>query len=311
MTSAPSDAGPRSYTRTDIRFAAGDSFCAGWLYRPPVASPAPIVILGHGLGAVREMRLDAYAQRFATAGLAVLVFTYRHFGDSGGWPRQFLSATRQLADWDAAIDYAMSLDGVDSARIALWGTSFGGGHVLKVATRRRGIAAVVSQCPFTDGVASALALDRRSAVKVLTAALRDVSAQLRRGQRVPVAVAGLPGSAALMTAPDALPGMRALLDDHTPFVNETPARALFEILTYRPGRAARDITVPILFCISGNDSVAPTKATLRHALRASRADILVDPAGHFEFYHGEAFERLVDAQTSFLLRSLTETALPV
>lgn len=68
--------------------------------------------------------------------------------------------------------------------------------------------------------------------------------------------------------------------------------------------------MPILFCISGNDSVAPTKATLRHPRRASHAHILVEPAGHFEFYHGEAFARFVDAQTSFLLHSLTETAIP-
>jgi fermentation-respiration switch protein FrsA (DUF1100 family) len=301
---------PLAYTRIDISFASGDSFCAGWLYRPSTTSTTPLVILGHGLGAVREMRLSAYAERFAAAGLAALVFTYRHFGDSGGQPRQLLSVTRQLTDWDAAIDYATTLEGADSARIALWGSSFGGGHVLQVAARRRGIAAVVSQCPFTDGVASLWAVDRRTAAKVLTAALRDAFARFRRGRPVPVAVAGPPGSAALMTAPDALPGLQALLDDHTPFVNETPARAVFEILTYRPGRAARRVTAPILFCVSENDSVAPTRATLRHARRAARADILVDRAGHFEFYHGEAFERLADAQISFLLRSLTETAIP-
>jgi hypothetical protein len=63
----------------------------------------PVVILGHGLGATREMGLDAFAERFAEAGIAALAFTYRHFGDSGGQPRQLLSIKRQLADWDAAI----------------------------------------------------------------------------------------------------------------------------------------------------------------------------------------------------------------
>ena len=36
----------------------------------------PIVILGHGLGASREMRLDAFAERFAQAGIAALAFTH-------------------------------------------------------------------------------------------------------------------------------------------------------------------------------------------------------------------------------------------
>jgi pimeloyl-ACP methyl ester carboxylesterase len=296
-----------TYTRTDIKFSSGDSFCAGWLYRPTAVQRPPMVILGHGLGAVREMRLDAYAERFAAAGLAALVFTYRHFGDSGGWPRQLVSVRHQLADWHAAVDCAQTLDGVDTGRIALWGTSFGGGHVLTIAARRRDIAAAVAQCPFTDGVASGLAVDHRTTLKVVTAALRDLFGQLRRGEPTQIPLAGPPGSAALMTAPDALPGMQALVDDHTPFVNAVAARAVFQILTYRPGRATRAIAVPILFCVSEHDSVAPTKTTVRRARRAPKGTILVDPAGHFELYHDEAFERLVQAQTSFLLRSLTES----
>ena len=46
--------------------------------------------MAHGFSGVREQRLDAYAERFAQAGLAVLVFDYRHFGASGGEPRQLL-----------------------------------------------------------------------------------------------------------------------------------------------------------------------------------------------------------------------------
>ena len=89
------------FTPHDVSFMSGKDTCAAWLYLPEgVASP--VVILGHGLGATREMRLDAFAERFAQAGIAALAFTYRHFGDSGGQPRQLLSIRRQLADWDAA-----------------------------------------------------------------------------------------------------------------------------------------------------------------------------------------------------------------
>ena len=48
----------------------------------------PGVVLAHGWTGVREQRLDAYAERFAGAGLAALVFDYRHFGASAGEPRQ-------------------------------------------------------------------------------------------------------------------------------------------------------------------------------------------------------------------------------
>ena len=41
--------------------------------------------------------LARYAQRFAAAGFAVLVFDYRHFGASDGWARQLIRVGRQTA----------------------------------------------------------------------------------------------------------------------------------------------------------------------------------------------------------------------
>ena len=141
------------YTRHDVSFTSGESTCAAWLYMPTGVSSPPVVILGHGLGATREMRLDAFAERFARAGIAALAFTYRHFGDSGGQPRQLLSIKRQLADWDAAIAWAKNRRDVDGTRMAVWGSSFGGGHAITVASRHPELRAAVSQCPFTDGLA--------------------------------------------------------------------------------------------------------------------------------------------------------------
>ena len=139
--------------RHDVAFNSSGEECRAWLFMPKAKRP-PLVILGHGLGATREYGLERFARRFADAGIAALVFTYRHFGDSGGQPRQLLDIDRQLADWAAALAYARTLDEIDSSRIALWGTSFGGGHVLIAAARDGNVAAVVSQCPFTDGMAA-------------------------------------------------------------------------------------------------------------------------------------------------------------
>ena len=104
------------------------------------------------------MRLDAFAERFAQAGIAALAFTYRHFGDSSGQPRQLLSIKRQLADWDAAIAFVKGRCDLDGSRIAVWGSSFGGGHSITVASRHAELKAAIAQCPFTDGLASTLAL---------------------------------------------------------------------------------------------------------------------------------------------------------
>jgi dienelactone hydrolase len=122
--------------REGVRFASGDDRISAWLYRPSsgvAGGAAPLLVMAHGLGAVRTMRLDAYAERFSAAGYACLVFDYRNFGESEGRPRQLLDIGMQLADWAAAVAYAHTLAGIDRDRIGLWGTSFGGGHVIATA----------------------------------------------------------------------------------------------------------------------------------------------------------------------------------
>ena len=291
-------------TRHDVSFACGDDICAAWLYMPAGVTSPPVVILGHGLGATREMRLDAFAERFAQAGIAALAFTYRHFGDSGGQPRQLLSIKRQLADWEAAIAYVKARHDLDGTRIAVWGSSFGGGHSITVASRHPELRAAVAQCPFTDGLASALALGPAASLKVLPTVAKDFASIVGRRTPAMIPLAGPPGSIALMNAPDAVPGYEALLPADTTFRNEVAARVAPTIMAYRPGRAVKKINFPILFCVSNTDTVTPPTQTLRYAHTATRGEIKRYDAGHFDFYIGDAFEALVHDQVEFLTRHL-------
>ena len=292
------------FTRFDVSFSSGDDRCAAWLYLPTGVTSPLVVILGHGLGATREMRLDAFAERFAQAGIAALAFTYRHFGDSGGQPRQLLSIKRQLADWDAAIAWVKNRPDVDGSRIAVWGSSFGGGHAITVASRHPELRAAVAQCPFTDGLASALALGPAGTLKTLPVVAWDFASMVLRRPPAMIPLAGPPGSVALMNAPDALPGYEALLPPETTFRNEVAARFAPTGTTYRPGRAAKRVKFPILFCVSNTDSVTPPAQTLRYARTAPRGEIKRYDAGHFDFYLGEPFEALVRDQVEFLTRHL-------
>jgi uncharacterized protein len=107
-----------------------------------------------------------------------------------------------------------------------------------------------------------------------------------------------------MNAPDALPGYEALLPPKSTFRNEVAARFAPTGMTYRPGRAAKKIKFPILFCVSNTDSVTPPAQTLRYARNAPRGEIKRYDAGHFDFYLGEPFEELVRDQVEFLTRQL-------
>lgn len=292
--------------RQDVHFTSGSDRVSAWLYRPAddPGRPAPLLVMAHGLGAVRTMRLDAYAQRFSAAGYACLVFDYRNFGDSGGRPRQVLDVGMQLADWAAAVAYARTLEGIDRGRIALWGTSFGGGHVIATAARVPGIAAAVAQCPFTDGIASARTLNPLTTARVTALAVRDIAAARLGKPPVLVPTAGRPGEVALMNAPDAYAGYLRLVPDGVEVPNEVAARIGVKILTYRPGRLAAKVPCPILFCVCETDSVAPARPTLRYAAKAPRGEVKTYPEGHFAIYVDAAFDRAVADQLEFLDRHL-------
>jgi uncharacterized protein len=288
--------------RSDVSFDSDGERCAAWLYRPERASAC--VVLAHGWTGVREQRLDAYAERFAAAGLAALVFDYRHFGASGGEPRSLLDIARQLADWRAAIDYARRLEGIDPERIALWGSSFSGGHVLELAAEDPRTAAVVAQVPFVDGFANLLRLGPRHALRLTLEGLRDQAGALAGRPPHMLASVGPPGSSAVMNSPDAEPGFRALNPPGLQWPNEAAARIALRVGAYRPIRKVTRIACPILFVLAEDDVVTPPDLAAKAAARAPRAEVRRYPGGHFDPYVGELFERVVSDETAFLVSHL-------
>ena len=296
-------------SRADISFPSENGQCRGWLYLPDSATPRPpVVVMAHGLGGVKEMRLDTYAERFQAAGYACLVFDYRHFGASDGEPRQLLDIGRQLQDWASAIHHARNLGQVDGERIALWGTSFGGGHALAAGARDGRVAAVIAQCPFTDGMASIRVMEFPIALRLTLLALWDTLGAWFGSAPVLVPISAAPGELGMMTTPDAKPGYLALVPEGLAFRHELAARIALHIPFYRPGRLAEKLGCPALFCVCDHDSVAPAEATLRHAARVPRGEVRRYPEGHFDIYVGDAFERVVADQLDFLARHLPVSA---
>lgn len=271
----------------------------------------PCVVMAHGLGGVRAARLDAFAERFAQAGLHVLVFDYRSFGDSDGEPRQHFNIRAQLDDWAAAIAHARTLEGVDPDRIALWGSSFSGGHVVVAAVEDGRVKAVSSQGPMMDGFAAFTNLMRYAGpahtLRITAHAALDVLGTVA-GRRHLIPIIGLPGDVATMSSEDALPGYSAIVPPG--WRNEITAAWMLELPLYRPLTKADRLPCPILICVCTKDSVAPAAAAEHCARRAgSKAELRRYDIGHFDIYVGEGFERAVADQIEFFTRVL-RTATP-
>ncbi len=304
-------------TRRDVSFDSSGVTCRAW--HLPAANDdlvtavgRPCVVMAHGFGGTRDTGLLGYAEGFAAAGLDVLLFDYRGFGDSDGTPRQRVSYRRQRSDYHAAIAAARVIDGVDPDRIVLWGTSYSGGHVIPVAVSDGRVAAVISMTPAVDGAAALLAIAKHSGLRRIAAltghGLKDLGRVVTRREPHHIAVVGEPGSGAVITSPGALEGYVSVAGPT--WRNEVCARTALEVALNRPTRFASRLRVPILFQIGDNDSVAPPTAAARAGAKAgSRARIQTYPIDHFDVYDGVWQQRALADQLDFLRQSLRTTDL--
>jgi uncharacterized protein len=295
-----------TFTREDRDFESKGVRCAGWLYRPEGISRPPVVVMAHGFTAVRAFGLPTYAERLAERGMAVYLFDYRTFGDSDGEPRNLANPRHHIQDWEAAIAYVRSLSDVDTDKVALWGTSYSGGHVIVVASRDPRIKAIVSQVPFVDGITASLRLGIMHFMKCSIPVTRDILRILTFRKPYYLPIVGEPGELVVLSAPDVLSGYMSIIPEGVDFVNEIPARCLLELLLYRPIASAAKVKCPTLFIAGDKDSLGSPRMAEKAASRIPKVNLIHLDAGHFDVYSGELFERLMKMQGDFLSRYLLE-----
>ncbi len=285
-------------------FASQGVRCAARTYLPDGASRRPVVVMGHGFGGVRALRLYAYAEQFAAVGYVVVVFDYRGFGESDGTPRQVLDVQMQLQDWRAALQFARTLPGADAQRVVAWGTSFGGGHVITLAGQGEDLAAIIAQVPHVSGPAAVRATGLRSSLRLAPLALRDQAAALLGREPVYVEAVGVPGSTAVMTSPDAVPGLATQIAAAGLAPGDYPqhvaARIGLTIGRYSPIRHAARVACPALVQIAEHDAVTPRGVAEEAARRMAQATVRIYSCGHFDPYVEPYFATTLSDQLAFL-----------
>lgn len=285
--------------RTD--FSSNGLKCAADLLRPDGAKNPPLIIMGHGFAATRNMALPQFAEKFVAGGYAVMLFDYRNFGDSEGMPRHWVDPDRHLQDWEAALKHAQTLTGIDTQRIVLWGSSFSGGHVLATAAKHPEIAAVISQVPHVDGLATLAANPVSQVLKLTAAALRDTAGSVL-GRPFYSPVVGHPGEVAAMTTAEAYDGYMSIVPEGSDWENKALARVFLKIGLYSPGRQAKKVQAPTLVVVGKQDTVTPPQAARAVARALPRGELQELDANHFEPYSGPMFQQNIGLQLDFLGR---------
>jgi len=277
--------------RKDIEFKTENGVTLrGWHYVPDGRQgKAPTIVMAHGFSAVKEMYLDRFAEAFAAAGLACVVFDNRNFGASDGEPRQEIDPWQQVRDYRDAITYAETLEETDPARIGVWGSSYSGGHVLVVGAIDRRVKCVVAQVPLASGHGNAQRLIRADYL----AGVQGMFAEDRRARmagKVPAmipVVAQDPASPSALPTPDSWVWFTETGRTRAPsWKNEVTLRSVEMFTEYEPGSYVSFISpTPLLMVVALGDVLTVADLALAAYERALEPKRLVTlQGGHFDAY---------------------------
>jgi pimeloyl-ACP methyl ester carboxylesterase len=299
--------------RKDIEFDVEGAQLGGWFYPAEgVEGPAPCVVMAHGWASTKRMYLDRFAEVFAAAGLAVVVFDHRGWGESGvaaGKPRAEIDPWEQIRDYQHAISYAQNLPEVDPDRMAVWGSSFSAAHAFVVAAIDRRVKAVCGQAPLISGRATYGNLVRVNNLVVGPEAFTaDRRARARGEAPVMVPVIGMePGELSSLPTQDSYDYFtKAQRELDTDWVNEVTLRSLENLYGYEPAWYLPNITpTPLLMIAARQDGLTGGNlATAAFETASQPKELVLLPGGHFAAYEGEGFDIASAAARDWFLEHL-------
>ncbi|MFW6559071.1 alpha/beta hydrolase [Acinetobacter baumannii] len=289
-----------AYTVEPLYVPCDQEMIAADFYIPKTNNKSAVIIMAYGFAGLRQFKLIQYAQRFAQAGYAVILFDYRYWGGSTGKPREMISINSQLEDWKTMIQYASTCKFIDNRRIVLWGTSLSGGYALSLASELKNIQAIMVQIPYVDGAETAKLYPLQRYPQALKLSSQDYmgSKMGLNPKRLPVVDQY---KLCFMPTADSYYGYLSIVNPDYYWSGEVPARVFFNLMRYRPIQLVRQINIPVLFIAAQHDSLIPIESSREAATNiAPFVSYHEWDMKHFDIYHGSWFEKAVTTQLEFL-----------
>jgi uncharacterized protein len=300
----------------EVEFDAEGVTLRGLFFAPADAQqPTPCVVMSHGMaGEVTHFIVD-FAEVFADARLAALVYDHRSWGRSDaapGMPRNESDPWQQIRDYQHAITYAQNRPEVDPDRVGAWGTSLSAGHVMVLGAIDRRLKAVAGQAPFVSGLLelqSMIRSDLQAAAREAFAADRRARASGEPAATMPVVDENPMVNVALPSA-DAYQyfyGSDSVIERDPGFRNQITLRTIEYMVGYEPGWYVPNISpTPLLMVVSTNDVVTPSAAALQvFETAAQPKKLVIIPGGHFDAYRGPSGELAKAAARDFFIEHLS------
>ncbi len=285
-------------------FTAERALCAATLYVPQDTRPdqeLPAILMLGGWGSIQRALTSSFTHSFVEAGFAVMEFDYPGWGDSGGFPRQGINPWRRTRVADTALAHLKSQAMVAAHQITLWGTSFGGGHVVDLASQHPELKGAIIQVPMLDGLAATFATPLGRLLKLISLGMAD---QFKPGASIHVPTLARKGEFATMDRDGAWDAMEVALKtypDHS-YDNRVAAKSVLTMPLYRPWRRLKDVKIPMLMIGATGDTVAPFVSDKVRRVGNPHVQVIEIDANHFDPYFDPLFPEVLAHQLRFLLR---------
>ncbi|MEO1041457.1 MAG: alpha/beta hydrolase [Pseudomonadota bacterium] len=115
-------------TKRRVEFDVSGDRVVGDLYLPDTPGPHPAVIVGGPMTSVKEQVTGVYAKALSERGIAALCLDHRHYGESGGEPRQYEYYPHKVEDLKAGLTTLSEEPDIDAERIGAAGVCLGVGY---------------------------------------------------------------------------------------------------------------------------------------------------------------------------------------
>lgn len=317
-----------TYTRNEVYIPITNSKDGiklhSWFFKPVGVEQekTPIVVVAHGLGSQKDMGLETYATHFVSLGYAALVIDYRYFGgstqESNFHLRNFINPWYHVEDIKTVVRFVhnngLNDASIDVNAVALWGSSFAGGHMLKVAADLGPsmIKCVISQVPHLDGRgASKRGIAQRGVVgtlRLVLIALADyITSDLLGMSPMYVKIVGTSKEVSYMILNE--DEMLLYYEKHPlqylgHWRNLAPARTLAVLSLYNPTESVPHIRVPILIVAALNDPLCPISEVRAAYAKAKNARLHEVNTDHFGIYMGKPLQESLGQMGAFLKEHL-------
>ncbi|MBL8131902.1 MAG: alpha/beta hydrolase [Anaerolineae bacterium] len=279
--------------KNDVTFESEGVTLKGNLFLPTDFDPArqyPIILVTGSWTTVKEQMANLYASRMAAEGIPALTFDFRHWGESGGAPRQYEYPPDKIQDILNAVTFAQTLPFVDAERIGGLGVCASSGYMAYAAGRDPRIKALTLLAPWLHDIEIMRSVYGGAEGVAWRISLADAA-------KAKYEAAGEEEYVPAASPTDARAGMNFPAEFIDYYLNPTRGAVpqwpnQFNIMSWRPwlefdGTVAADgVRVPTLI-VHGENAAIPEGARKFYARLTAPKEIYWMPGIQFDFYDQE------------------------